>query len=204
VQENAEDLTNRTTPSSDSPGDLPGPTQNVDRIREILFGPQIREYAQRFTRIEEHIAQEISEIKAEVRRRLDSLEAYTRQEGNELAEHLRIERSERTESADQLSRTLAENFKSMEKCLTQSNDRLSKDLRDVRQVTFDRIKGLLDDFTLQISTMENLQNRHLEELRASTIDRFALASLLTEVAMRIRNEFGVIGPGESCDGGPKP
>ena len=77
-------------------------------------------------------------------------------------------------------------------------------LRDLRQATFDRIKGLLDDFTLQISTMENLQNRHLEELRASTIDRFALASLLTEVAMRIRNEFGVIGPGEACDGGPKP
>jgi DNA repair exonuclease SbcCD ATPase subunit len=204
VQENAEDLTNRTTPSSDSPGGLPGPTQNVDRIREILFGPQIREYAQRFTRIEEHIAQEISEIKAEVRRRLDSLEAYTRQEGNELAERLRIERSERTESADQLSQALAENFKSMEKSLTQSNDRLSQDLRDLRQVTLDRLNSLLDDFTLQISTMGNLQNRHIEELRASTVDRFALANLLTEAAMRIRNEFGVIGLGEACDGGPKP
>jgi hypothetical protein len=52
--------------------------------------------------------------------------------------------------------------------------------------------------------MESLQNRHTEELRASTIDRFALANLLTEVAMRIRNEFGVIGLGEACDGGPKP
>ena len=93
MQENADDLTNRTAPS----GDLPGPTQNVDRIREILFGPQIREYGKRFTRIGEHIAQEISEIKAEVRRRLDSLEAYTRQEDNELAEHLRIERSQRTD-----------------------------------------------------------------------------------------------------------
>ena len=53
----------------------------------------------------------------------------------------------------------------MEKCLKQSNARLSKGLRDLRQVTFDHLKGLLDDFTLQISTMENLQNRHFEELR---------------------------------------
>jgi hypothetical protein len=189
VQENAEDPANRTTPTSDSPGGLPGPTQNVDRIREILFGPQIREYAQRLTRIEEHIAQEISEIKAEVRRRLESLEAYTRQEGNELAEGLRIERSERTESADQVSRALAESFKSMEKCLTQSNDRLSRDLARPPAGDLRPHQGPAGRF-------------HTADQHHG--DRFALASVLTEVAMRIRNEFGVIGLGEACDGGPKP
>ena len=36
-----------------------------------------------------------------------------------------------------------------------------------------------------------LQNRRLEELRANAVDRIALASLLAEVALRIRGESPV-------------
>ena len=182
VKDVDEEVTNRTPPADNGSEGLPGSAESVDRIREILFGAQMREYGQRFGRIEERVGQETAELKAEVRRRLDSLEAFTRQESNGLAERLRTECSERHESGDQLS----------------------KDLRELRKLTLDRLKSLLDDFTQQMRTVEDLQNRHLRELRANTIDRLAFATFLSEMALRIRNELGVTGFGDASDGGSKP
>jgi len=204
VKEVGEEVPNRTGPTDNGPGGLTGPTESVDRIRDILFGAQMREYGQRFNQIEERVWQETTELKAEVRRRLDSLEAFTRQEANELAGRLRTERSERHESADQLSRAFAQSFKSLEACLLESDGRLSNDLRELRQLTLERLKSLLDDFSQQIRAVEDLQHRHLEELRANTIDRLGFATFLSEMALRIRNEFRVTGFGETSDGGSKP
>jgi arginyl-tRNA synthetase len=162
----------------------------------------MREYGQRFALLEGRLTQEIAELKTEVRRRLDSLEAFTRQEANQLDERLQTERRERTESADQVSRSLADSVKSLEKCLMQSDERQAKDLRELRQLTLDRLKSLLDDLTVQINTRESFHNRQIEELRANAVDRFAFAGLLTEVAVRIR-ESGAAGLGEASDGGTK-
>jgi hypothetical protein len=63
---------------------------------------------------------------------------------------------------------------------------------------------LLDDVSLQISTREAVQQRHLEELRATSVDRFALASLLTEMASSVRNASGVLTLEGTSDGGSKP
>lgn len=200
---NAEKLVEETTSGSDGPRSPSESGENVERIREILFGPQIREYGQRLSRMEERLSQESLELKTELRRRLDSIEAYTCQEASDLGERLRIEQDERNESGARLSQALADSTKSLERRVTESDERMAKYLRDLRQATFDRIKSVLDDLTGQISTLQTLQNRHLEELRTRSVDRFELASLLTEIALRIRGEFGANGLGE-LDGGPKP
>jgi seryl-tRNA synthetase len=203
VQEASADVVRQTAPSGDGQHAQSGTAENVEQIREILFGPQIREYAQRFTRIEERFSQETAELKTEVRRRLDALEAYTRQEVKDLAERLQTERGERTESVNHLSQALTDSVKSLERGLLESDDRMSNVLRELRQSTFDRIKGVQDDLTNQIITMESSHNRSIEELRGRSIDRLALATLLTEFSLRVRGEFGVTGLGKS-DGSPKP
>jgi uncharacterized protein YicC (UPF0701 family) len=202
VQE-ASEAVNQTAPSESGPGISSGSAGNVDRIREILFGPQLREYGQRLTRIEERLSQETEELKAEVRRRLETLEGYARQEVKDWNERLRTERDERAAAADRLSQTLANSVKLLENRLTESDERTSNALRELRQQTFDRIKSLVDDFTTEINTMQSCQKRHLEELRGSSIDRFAFASLLTELAVRVRGDLAVPGLREP-DGHPKP
>lgn len=201
VQQASGEAMQQTASSDDHPQS--GTAENVEQIREILFGPQMREYGQRFTRLEERLSQETTDLKAEVRRRLDALEAYTRQEVKDLGESLGLERGERTESANRLSQALTDSIKLLERGLTESEERMSNTLRELRQSTFDRIKGVLDDLTKQIGNMESSQNRSIEELRSRSIDRLALASLLTELALRVRGEFGMTGLGES-DGDPKP
>jgi hypothetical protein len=199
----AEKVLEETAPWGEVPRSPAGTAENVEQIREILFGPQIREYGQRLSRIEERLSRETAELKAEVRRRLDSLEAYTRQEVTDLGERLRNERGERIESGNRLSQTFADSIKSLERCLSESDARMANGLRELRQATFDRLKGILDDLAQQIITLESTQNRHLEELRDRSLNRFEFAGLLTELGLRLRGELGVHGI-EDADGGPKP
>src|SRR5208283_6132020 len=65
---------------------------NVDKIRDILFGSQMREYEKRFTRLEEQVAKSLDGIREDVKRRLDSLEAFTQQEVESLSQRLKNEK----------------------------------------------------------------------------------------------------------------
>jgi seryl-tRNA synthetase len=178
-----------------------GATENVDRIREILFGSQMREYGQRFSQLEERLLRETSELKTEVRRRLDSLEAYTRQEVDALSDRLKTERNERTQTVDRVFREATDATRALERRLNQSDEQVSKDLRELRQLMLERHRTLSDELTQCVSKSELLQNRRLEELRANAVDRIALASLLAEVALRIRGESLVPGVEDTLSAG---
>ena len=171
----------------------PSPTENVDRIREILFGSQMREYEQRFVQLEERLLRETTELKSDLRRRVDSLEAYARQEAASLSDRLNTERGERREVQDRASRDLAETTRGLERRVTQTDEQMSKDLRDLRQFMLDQIRSLAEELTQCLGKAELLQNRRLDELRTNSMDRLALADLLAEVALRIRGEFQVPG-----------
>src|SRR5271165_3649773 len=76
---------------------------SVDKIRDILFGSQIKNYEARFVRLEETLSRETSEIKDTLRRRLDSLEAFFKSETQSLGTRLKAERDEREETLNSLS-----------------------------------------------------------------------------------------------------
>ncbi len=183
---------------------IPGPAENVDRIREILFGSQMRGYEQRFSQLEERLLRETSELKSEFRRRLDSLEGYTRQEIACLSDRQKTERAERTEAVDRILRDLGEATRGLERRLAESSEQASKDLRELRHFMMDQHRNLSDELTQCVGKMEILQNHRLEELRTDTMDRLALANLLGEVALRIRGEFRVPGIEDAAHAGANP
>ena len=53
---------------------------SLDKVRDILFGNQMRDVERRFARLEERLLKETTDLKDDVRRRLDTLEAYMRRE----------------------------------------------------------------------------------------------------------------------------
>ncbi len=53
---------------------------SVDKIRDILFGTQIKSYEARFSRLEESIARELAEMKDASARRFESLESFMQKE----------------------------------------------------------------------------------------------------------------------------
>lgn len=74
---------------------------NVDKIREILFGAQMRDYESRFRQLEELMERTANDIKESTRRRVEDLERFFQSEIRALEGRLKIEREERVSGHQQ-------------------------------------------------------------------------------------------------------
>src|SRR6202453_5406821 len=53
---------------------------NVDKIRDILFGSQMRDYEKRFVRLEDTVTKAIDTLREDMTKRLDTLSNYIKEE----------------------------------------------------------------------------------------------------------------------------
>jgi len=112
---------------------------NLDKVREILFGGQMREVERRLARLEERLLKETQDLKEDVKQRLGALETFARQEAVSLADQLKGERAERLESAGTLERRH-----------TALDEQLSKGQRELRQQILEQHQRLSDDMRHKI------------------------------------------------------
>jgi hypothetical protein len=164
---------------------------NVDKIRDILFGSQMRDYEKRFARFEERLMKETADLREDVKRRIASLEAFMKNEVEALSERQKAEQSERQEALKELTRELKDGNRAWEKKAGQIEEQHAKAQRDLRQVLLEESKRLGDEMEQKHKDVSSALERESQELRALMTDRLALADLLTEVAMRLKNEFTI-------------
>jgi seryl-tRNA synthetase len=172
---------------------------NLDKVRDILFGGQMRDYERRFQRVEERLAQETAELKEEVRRRLSALEQYVRQETESLSERIRAESEERSDGAKELSREAREAAKALERKTGQLDDQIGKVQRESRQQVLELQQRLSDEIRARLDEASSRMARETAELRADKTDRATLAALLTEMAMRLNDELSIPGLDDGLD-----
>lgn len=166
---------------------------SVDKIREILFGIQMRDYEKRFVRLEERLLKESNDLRDETKQRFDSLELYIKHELEALGERLIAEQNTRTDSLEQLSTGVKDTFRAVDKKTAQMDEQSAKSQRELRQQMLDQSKSLSDDVRQKHSELLAALEREATELRADKTDRSALAALFTEVAMRLNNDFKIPG-----------
>jgi DNA repair exonuclease SbcCD ATPase subunit len=175
---------------------LRGGAGNVDKIRDILFGTQMRDYESRFARLEETLAKETVEIRETSRRRFEQLEGYIHKEFEALQARLKGERDERTDAVSQQSRELKETSDSLSRRIRDLDDRGNGVERDIRNTLLQQARNLTDEIRARHDELASLLEKRVYELRDSKTDRAALASLFTEVALRLSDQFNIPGSEE--------
>ncbi len=125
--------------------DEAGVGENLDKVRDILFGTQSREYEKRFSRLEKRAAREAEDFRNDLKNRFDSLELYIKKEIESLADRLNNEQNERADSVKNLSRDLKELNIGLEKRIGQLDEQTTKTQRELRQQILDQYKSLTDD-----------------------------------------------------------
>lgn len=166
---------------------------NIDKVRDILFGGQMRDYDRRFTRLEERLVQETADLKDDVRRRLTALEQFVKGEAASLAERIKTESDERTDATKDLSRELRDQAKAFEKKASVLDDQIGRGQRELRQQILELHQQMTDDLRQKIDDVLARLGRESAELRHDKADRATLAALLTEMAMRLNNELTIPG-----------
>ena len=166
---------------------------NIDKIRDILFGVQMRDYEKRFSRLEERLLKESSDLRDDTRKRFETLESFVKSEFEALASRLQTEQRTRDESNQNLSRELQAAGQTFERKLSELDEQTARGQRDLRQQLLDQSKNLSDEIRRKHDELAALLDREVAELGNAKTDRASLASLFTEVALRLNNEFKIPG-----------
>ena len=162
---------------------------NLDKIRDILFGPQARDYERRLARLEERLVKEATDLREDLRTRYDALELYIKKEVAALGDRVKTEQNERAEAGRKFSYDLKEMSEHFEKKTTQLAEHASLHQRELREQILERFRALSDEIRQKSTELSATLERHMQELRAEKTDRTALAALFAEVAMRLSNEW---------------
>ncbi|MBE9006539.1 hypothetical protein IQ259_16065 [Fortiea sp. LEGE XX443] len=165
-----------------------GESNNLDKVRDILFGSQIREVDKRFARLEERLITEITNMRDEGRKRLDALEMYVKQEVDSLAERLKKEQTERETVVRSLSEEQKNVTLSLENKITQFDEQTTNRQRELREQILNQSKSLQDDLQQKYEEILVLLKRETQELHKDKTDRSKLAALFTELAMRLNTD----------------
>jgi hypothetical protein len=170
---------------------------DIDQLRDVIFGAQIREYERRFARMEERLAKELAGVREEVRDRHTALERYVRDELESITVDLRASQQSRAADERQLSQLIVDGAKATEERITALSELVAKQHRELRAQLLERTRAITDDVQRRHGDLSALLARDAAELRDGKADRTALSALFMEVALRLRGESVV--PAETAE-----
>ncbi len=159
----------------------------VERIRDILVGSQMRDYDGRLQRLGERLAGEAAQARAEAQKRLEDLENSLKREMESLTNRLNAEQSERRTAIEKLGRDLAETAKAFELKI-KNLDEYAREIHDLHRQLLEQSKALSAEVKEKHEQTQAGLNRQAEQIRGSMMGRQALAELLSEVAVLLKNE----------------
>src|SRR5512139_721996 len=90
-----------------------GPPENLDKVRDILFGGQMRAVETRMQNLEERLRREHHSLKAEFGKQLSELESSLKASTQELSEKAAAERTKRVEEIKSLTAEIKEAIRAL-------------------------------------------------------------------------------------------
>jgi hypothetical protein len=162
-------------------------TGSLEKIRDILFGNQMRDYEKRFARLEERLIKENGDLREETRKRLDTIENYIRDEIDSLTERVNYEPTARDEAVSQLNLELKTLINTLEKKIIQLEQQTNQSQREIRQQILEQSKTLDHEIRQNSESILTTLEREAQRLRNDKTDRSVLATLFAELAVRLSN-----------------
>ncbi len=163
-------------------------TGNVDKIRDILFGAQMRDYDRRFALLEERLLREAGELRDDLQRRLTASEQFLRSELETLSGELSAEQRERkqgvrdamdaTDATANVNRELSDRIAALA-------EQVAHQHRDLRNAMNDQLRQLQEEIERRHQDLVGAQRREAYELRTAKADRTVLAAMFAEFAQRL-------------------
>ncbi|WP_322490115.1 hypothetical protein [Chloroflexus sp.] len=187
----------------------------VDRLRDIIFGPQMEEYARAFSDLRrqiEHLNDDVrqlqdrlSEVEKTMLRRFDALDVETRRLNDELRREV-----ERARARESILQQVSAQVRQHEAALNGLGDGVSElrrvqshhdleirsgraNLAETRDLLEQRTQTLRRELRSAEDTLRTELRRIADRLDNQKTDRKALASMLIEIATRLETGSPVAG-----------
>jgi hypothetical protein len=164
--------------------------ENLDKVRDILFGGQMRTVETRLKGVEARLSHEQEVMRAEFTKRIAELDTFARKETQALHERLATENDARIAALKALTAEIRESHKAIDKrhaALEESTSLSDAELRDQLLAHAKSAASELGRVHDRLSTELTKSHEHLSTTKT---DRASLAAMLTDVATRLTGTNG--------------
>ena len=165
------------------------PEGNVDQIRDIIFGGQMRDYERRFDELEERSKREAERARAEYIKRFESIEQLLKDQADKHAAQLKKLDAELKASAeaaavnsDRLAKALRSELSEVDEKHEAGNSSLRERLHKLANETAESMRTSQDEISAVIDRMGTA-------LRDEKVARDELAGFFSEMALRLTRQF---------------
>ncbi|HSJ62943.1 MAG TPA: hypothetical protein VK922_03445 [Gemmatimonadaceae bacterium] len=173
-------------PSSPAPAEAP--PESLDKVRDILFGGQMRAVEARIQNLEERLLREQDVMRTDLLQQIREVDAAARRELDSLGARLAAERETRAEELKALGAELRESLKALERrhaTLEEAANAADAELRD----------GLLEHSRATSAEFERLTrrvaadlDREVQGLRHDKLDIAEMAGVFSDMVSRLGGE----------------
>ena len=166
-----------------------GGAGGIDKIRDMLFGGQMRDYDKRFKRLEERFAQDNINFREDMFQRLKVLEERIEGEFDSLSEKSKLERQERLTGFQDLeheTKSLKNEFNTR---FTQLDEQIARDIKNLRQQTLNKFQELSLQMRQQTDNLTTLVTQEVSQLQDEKVNRADLATYFHEIAVRLTKTY---------------
>jgi hypothetical protein len=181
------------SPSSSPAGETAANTpltdaNSMEKIRDILFGNQLKEFEKRLTRLEERVGREAEDIRGDLKKRFDTLEAYVRHEIESFSAHLKKEQESRSKADETIGEEIKAKLTAVDGRISTLDAQLGDTSRDLRQQLLEQSKMLTEEIQAKAEQAALNLEKAASALQGEKVDRTTLSSFLVELAVRLSDE----------------
>ena len=189
------------SPPAPKPVDLPAaePPESLDKVRDILFGGQMRAVDGRLQALEERLLQAQAQMRADFSSQVAGLEADVRRELQSLGEQLATDRVKRGEELKALGADLRDALRTLEKRhvkLEEMGGAADAELRDSILEQSRAVSAQIERLSQRFSSD---LNREVAGLRHDKTDVSSLVGIFSDMAGRLNSVLDST-PGKARDG----
>ena len=161
---------------------------NLDQVRDILFGAQLKEYDKRFTDLETLIKRELTHFQNEFQSRLGMVEDHFKNEIASLTGKVKKEQTERSADVDRMTERQDDHKRTMQRKLADLDEQVDTLARELRELILKQCQNLSETAEKSYESLKNDLMVKAQGLHAAKTDRTTLATMFSEMAIRLGAE----------------
>lgn len=163
--------------------------ENLNKIRDILFGQQVQTHDQRFEQLERRLAEECADLRADFDRRMSSLESRLLNRLDSLTQRLQTEETARKDASVRLNQSITESERASERRASQLEGKINTVAHDLHTEIKHQTLTLKDSLEQQMyEILSELEKETSARKRSTEAERTQLSKLLGELSKQLESE----------------
>ena len=164
-------------------------TENLNKIRDILFGEQVSSQDRRFERLERQLEEECAHIRTAFDQKISALEDRLVRQVEAIAQKLETERAERRDDFTTLDRDLINTKEATERRTSQLDEKVVETARELQAELRHQTLTLRETLEQQIEAIAaNLEREASQRTLSSEQERTKLSALFGQLSEALAEE----------------